>query len=519
MRELPSTLILYNLPNNPDKNWNVSASGKESREGIIDEINVITGGLDKSGTPYRKVGITRLSDVPAILASAREPVIWNLIEGLTGDPQDASFIPALCCSYGKIATGCDSPCLTLTLDKWRTKAVLREAGIPVPEGMIVPVGAAISRDELGKGPFIIKPSESDASEGIESGSVFQVYEPAMDKAVKVIHEQFNQPVLIEKYVGTRELNISVIQDGNNIKIMPIAEIDFSGFEPGRPRIVDYAAKWLKDTFEYKNTSRIIPALVSEEVAGKIRTIVLKTWQTLECQDFIRVDMRMDDNEQIYVLEVNANPDISPDAGFAAALAAGSITTEKFVRMVICNAMERLHLRQTENQKIMIDDINHGDFTVRYTILKDRDEIIRFTETTGYFRPDEIDIACEVLDDALVKGPEGHYQSFTAESEGKAIGWICFGPTPCTLGTYDIYWIVVAPSYQRKGIGFALMNHAEKIIRDHGGRLSVIETSGKCLYESTRDFYHKMGYSEQARVAEFYTDGDDKVIYTKQLIRS
>jgi ribosomal protein S18 acetylase RimI-like enzyme len=311
----------------------------------------------------------------------------------------------------------------------------------------------------------------------------------------------------------------VIQSGSNIRVLPIAEIDFSGFEPDRPRIVDYAAKWLKDSFEYKHTSRIIPALISEEIAEKIRAVVLKIWRTLECRDFIRVDIRMDDNEEIYVLEVNANPDISPDAGFAAALAAGSVTVEEFVTTMVGNATDRLKNRTSIEQKNIIKDKSDDNFIMRYTTINDRDDIIRFTENTGYFRPDEIAIACEVLDDALMKGADGHYQSFTAESGGRAVGWICFGPTPCTLGTYDIYWIVVSPSFQRKGIGNALVRHAESVIMSRGGRMSVIETSGKGLYESTRGFYHKNGYSEQARITEFYTDGDDKVIYTKRLIPS
>jgi D-alanine-D-alanine ligase len=203
MRELPGVLILYNLPDTTDRNWCISSFGKESKEEIIDEVNVVAGVLDRLGTSYRAVGVKRLLDITMILASARESVVWNLVEGLTGDPQDASAIPALCSAYGKMATGCDSPCLALTLDKWRTKAVLHEADVSVPTGIVVPVGAVISQKNLGNGPFIVKPVESDASEGIGSGSVFQTFDPLMEKAVQTIHSQFNQSALVEKYVGTR----------------------------------------------------------------------------------------------------------------------------------------------------------------------------------------------------------------------------------------------------------------------------------------------------------------------------
>jgi D-alanine-D-alanine ligase len=516
MRELPEVLIIYNLPDTTDNRWIVSTFGAESGEGVVEEVKVVTAALDKSGTPYRVIGVRRLSDVPMVLASAREQVIWNLVEGLIGDAQDTSHIPALCCAYGKMSTGCDSPCLSLTLDKWRTKAVLREAGIPAPTGIIVTAGASLSGEGLGMGPFIVKPAESDASEGINSSSVFGEYCPQMEETVRVIHRNLNQPVLIEQYIDGREFNVSVIQDGNDIRVMPIAEIDFSAFVPGKARIVDYAAKWLPDSFEYKNTPRVIPANISEDVADRIKVVAVKAWHALGCQDFIRVDMRMDAKGGIYVLEVNANPDISLDAGFAAALSAGSVPGDEFVRMVVSNAVERLHQQKALQRHPVPGDIVHGSFSVRRTRLEDRDQIIAITENTGYFRPDEIAIACEVLDDALTKGSEGHYQSFTAESDGKIAGWVCFGPTPCTLGTFDVYWIVVAPGCQRRGIGSALMRHAEEIISSRDGRLSVIETSGKGLYDSTRGFYNKMGYSEQARIAEFYAAGDDKIIYTKLL---
>ncbi|OGV70263.1 MAG: hypothetical protein A2283_00390 [Lentisphaerae bacterium RIFOXYA12_FULL_48_11] len=513
---LPEVLILYNLPDTSENLWILSEFGKESGAGVIDEVKVVTGAMDKIGAPYRVVGVRRLSDVPGVLASASETVVWNLVEGLIGEAQDASHLPALCSAYGKMSTGCDAPCLSLTLNKWRTKAVLRAYGILVPGGAIIPVDGNLSPEALGKGPFIVKPAESDASEGISSSSVFAGYCPQLEETVQRLQKDFGQPVLVEEYVGDREFNVSVIQDGKDIRIMPVAEIEFSGFAEGKPRIIDYAAKWLPDSFEYKNTNRVLPAQISKDMAARIQDVALKTWHALECRDFVRVDLRMDKEGQVYVLEINANPDISLDAGFVAALSEGSVPCEEFVRMVVSNAAERLKLRKSPVAKTIPDNVARGAFVIRRTSVEDRNAIITITEGTGYFRPDEIEVAREVLDDALLKGPEGHYQSFTAESNGRAVGWICFGPTPCTLGTFDIYWLVVDPVCQRMGIGGALMRQAETLIASRSGRMSVIETSGKGLYDSTRCFYHKLGYSEQARIAGFYADGDDKIIYTRTI---
>jgi ribosomal protein S18 acetylase RimI-like enzyme len=159
----------------------------------------------------------------------------------------------------------------------------------------------------------------------------------------------------------------------------------------------------------------------------------------------------------------------------------------------------------------------GSWSIRCSSKEDRDAILAFLAETGFFRDDELLVAAEVLDEALAKGPAGHYQSCTAELAGRPVGWVCFGPTPCTLGTFDIYWIVVDRACQHRGIGAALMRHAEKLIVERGGRLAVVETSSREIYDPTRGFYRKMGYPEAARLKDFYAPGDDKVVYIKRLV--
>jgi len=147
---------------------------------------------------------------------------------------------------------------------------------------------------------------------------------------------------------------------------------------------------------------------------------------------------------------------------------------------------------------------------------DRDAVLAFVEATGFFRDDEVAVAREVLDESLAKGPGGHYQSYVAVEGGTAVGWICLGPTPCTLGTFDIYWIAVSPDRQGRGIGAELTRFAEAEIIRRGGRMVIIETSGRPIYDPTRRFYTKLGYREAARIADFYAPGDAKVVYSKHL---
>jgi ribosomal protein S18 acetylase RimI-like enzyme len=152
--------------------------------------------------------------------------------------------------------------------------------------------------------------------------------------------------------------------------------------------------------------------------------------------------------------------------------------------------------------------------IRWSQPADRDAILAFTAATKFFRPGEIEIAREVLDDSLRDGPPGDYQSYSALLGGRCVGWVCFGPTPCTEGTFDLYWIVVDPACQGRGIGRGLMGLSERLIAARGGRMVVVETSGRADYDSTRQFYLRIGYHQAAFIEDFYAPGDAKVVYLK-----
>jgi ribosomal protein S18 acetylase RimI-like enzyme len=231
-----------------------------------------------------------------------------------------------------------------------------------------------------------------------------------------------------------------------------------------------------------------------------------------------VDFRLDDAGQFYILEVNANPDISPDAGFAAAVSASGMTYDEFVATMLDNAAGRLAaMRSARGAMARPSSADREPVTIRRTVAADREPIVTFMGETKFFPDHELAIAAEVLDDAIRDGEAGDYQSFTAVREsGEPIGWICYGATPCTVGTYDIYWIGVSAAVQRGGVGSALLDFAEGRIRERNGRLVVIETSGRELYQPTQQFYIRRGYRLDAVVADFYNAGDDKLMFVKRL---
>jgi GNAT superfamily N-acetyltransferase len=134
-----------------------------------------------------------------------------------------------------------------------------------------------------------------------------------------------------------------------------------------------------------------------------------------------------------------------------------------------------------------------------------------------FRDDEIPIALEVFDAAIAEGPDESYTALGAELDSRLVGWICWGPTPCTLGTYDLYWMAVEPGLQGHGIGTALLEEMERRLEGLA-RLIVIETAGRPDYAATRGFYQARGYRAVATIPDFYAPGDDQVVFVKAVRR-
>jgi GNAT superfamily N-acetyltransferase len=145
----------------------------------------------------------------------------------------------------------------------------------------------------------------------------------------------------------------------------------------------------------------------------------------------------------------------------------------------------------------------------------RARLERLTRATGLFRPEEVTLAVELLDESLA-GDED-YRFLGAYADDDLVGYACWGPTPGTQGTCDLYWIVVEPTWQGKGIGTQLLDTVEKVLTADGCRLLVVETSSRADYAPTRTFYERRGYAQAARLPGYYAPADDLVIYLKDLV--
>ena len=144
---------------------------------------------------------------------------------------------------------------------------------------------------------------------------------------------------------------------------------------------------------------------------------------------------------------------------------------------------------------------------------DRRRIEEITRAVRVFRDDEVPVALEVFDGAVAGSPD--YIALGAVLDERLVGWICWGPTPCTVGTYDLYWMAVDPAAQGAGIGAALVREMEGRLAG-SARLIVVETAGRPDYRPTRTFYEARGYRKAAIIPDFYAPGDDQVVYVKTL---
>ena len=264
-------------------------------------------------------------------------VVFNVCEDINGDSQAEINIPAILNLLNIPYTGSDIFGLIMTNDKGKTKHIMVSEGIPTPKYRIFYNSQKISYTL--RFPAIVKPNNEDGSFGIDSGSVVNSMEE-LEKRVAYIIENFRQPALVEEYIDGREFHVSVFGNYPEIEVLPISEIVFENYPEDKPKITDYNAKWLKESLEYRSTPVKCPAEIDEETAEKLKRIATECMRIFKFRDYGRVDIRVDRDGNPFVLEVNANPDISPKAGFMRSFSASGRTYDDFVRSVLAWTLQR-----------------------------------------------------------------------------------------------------------------------------------------------------------------------------------
>ncbi|MBI5476529.1 MAG: ATP-grasp domain-containing protein [Ignavibacteriales bacterium] len=310
-----------------------------SEVGVLEERTDIANALQSVG--YKSSifnvdsNIMRLIDY---LNNNRPDVIFNLCESVGNEAIHEMHVAGMYELMGIPYTGAGPLALGIALNKVRVKEILLSNGLPTPRYQLIESPIKITLDENMNFPLIVKPAREDASVGISSDSV--VYSLSdMKKRVRFIFEQFNQPALVEEYIDGRELNVAIL--GNKkAAALPISEIDMSTLPKQYHRIISYNAKWMKGTEEYEHTRGVCPAKLSPELEATMKEMALKAFYLVGCRDYARIDFRLTSRNKPYILEVNPNPDISDDAGFARSGRAAGYKFEELISKIVELAIER-----------------------------------------------------------------------------------------------------------------------------------------------------------------------------------
>jgi D-alanine-D-alanine ligase len=303
----------------------------EASRDILAQVEAIEGALRDLGHKSFRIPFTReVSGFISMIREAKIEMAVNLCESLDEDPRFVGHSAALCELLEIPFSGSPSLSLMITTDKVMTKRLLSANGIRTPPYMIYNGQGNFDFHRL-RYPVILKPVSQDASIGIDQESIF-MDDSSLKDGIRGFFDRFGD-LLVEEYIDGREFNISIFEYPSP-RVLPIAEIDFSAFPEELFPIVGYRAKWDRASFEYSHTPRKFPQGLSPPLRERIESMALECFHLLMLRDYGRIDMRVNDCEQIYVLEVNANPCLSPDAGFAAAIQQSGMTYTDMVKHLI-----------------------------------------------------------------------------------------------------------------------------------------------------------------------------------------
>ncbi|MBI5286613.1 MAG: ATP-grasp domain-containing protein [Deltaproteobacteria bacterium] len=283
-----------------------------SQPGTVETAEAVEANLREKGvTPVLLPLVDDLGGFITALKDEDHDIIFNLCEGAFGLSTLEMNVAALLELLGVRFTGSGPITLGLCLNKAKAKEVLSANGIPTPRFFVVNSPLTTHHSPISF-PLIVKPLMEDGSLGIDEKAVVKDMTTLRERVAYIL-KTYRQPALVEEYIEGREFNISILGNGRP-RVLPISEIDFLQFPAGAPRICGYEAKWVPSSLFYIKTPPVCPAPISKALEEELSTVALRAYDALGCRDYARVDIRMGEDGICRVLEVNPNPDISPDAG-------------------------------------------------------------------------------------------------------------------------------------------------------------------------------------------------------------
>jgi D-alanine-D-alanine ligase len=293
--------------------WDPSRNATEVTT-VKEEIDAIAEALAGAGFGTRSVNIA--DDLDTLIAAIRKykpDVVFNLVEFFNDQATQEAYVAGLYEMLGVPYTGAGPLALMTCQRKFRTKVLLESQGVPTPAFRRFDE-LPVSRDLGIKYPVIVKPAREDASGGIHADAVVNDHEALVERVRRVL-EDHEQPALVERYIPGREIHVAILGNSPPV-VLPLLEFEFEETDDGGPQILTYEAKWDPTSPDFYATDVQVPARrMPKRLGAKIERIALAAYAITGCRDYARVDMRIDEDGNPFVLEVNPNPDLADDVGF------------------------------------------------------------------------------------------------------------------------------------------------------------------------------------------------------------
>lgn len=333
----PKVVIIYNQP--VQQSYTNTAEAK-SAKAITESAEAVSSALIDLGYPVELTPLgPPLESVADKLNKLQADVVFNLFEGFDDWPESESAIADILSENGLRYTGCTGSTLLLALDKVRSKALMEVSQIDSPKYQVLNP-QILSHFNLSY-PCIVKPIAQDASLGISEDSV--IFDNiALEIKVTEISHRFGGKAMVEEYVEGREFNITIL--GNKeLTILPISEIEYT-LPPDVPKILTLSAKWDPESLYFQNTNPVCPAHIDNGLKECIEDNAIKLFRIFDCTGYARVDFRLDTEGKLNALELNPNPDISPNSGAALQARVADIPYGKFLEKILLLALETRAVR-------------------------------------------------------------------------------------------------------------------------------------------------------------------------------
>ena len=522
----PRVLVLFNEPTLPPDHPDA-----DSEYDILYTADAVARILQQAGIGVERLG---LRDDPAALLqglkASNPDAVFNLYEGLAQWGNTEAYVAGLLELLRVPFTGSPTQPLLMCRSKPLTKQLLAGAGLPTAPFFVVEDGP-VPRCRI-KWPVIVKPGREDASVGIDQASVVTGQKQLEDR-VEYIRATYGPSVLVERFVRGREFNVALVERGGELTTLPYSEILFvpPADRPDLWPIVSFDAKWRPGTLEFTATPAKNPADVTPELHDRIATLSKKAFELVGCRDYARVDFRLDEEGEPFILEVNPNPCISPLAGLAAGLESARIPYAAFILGLVQQALRRgpspsladalgdavvateaaaevtsPASEQAPSSICRVRSARQSDLPGLHDLLSGTSDVAGEPTASLLAR---VRVVLERKDPAARR-------CVVLTRRGAIVGLALSALLDGAQGAATLEAVFVRPDHRLQGHGRRLVRAAEESVAANGGRLLLAHASSGPTEAPSRQFLQSVGFRSVGELAEYYRDGYARLSFARAL---